>query len=288
MKKFGAILSLALIIVMMACSLSFAGSFQVEKTYPKDGDHDKSVDNFCLKVYFNESVHDSDKKANAKCVTVVDEEGEKLPVSLYYSPKEKGMMMALVEPENTAKVKQDTEYTITISGDFQNDNGDTLGEDYVVSFKTLNSKRATMINMIMMAVMFGGIMIFSTKSMKKEAAKEAEKRGAEEKVNPYKVAKETGKSVEEIVAQDQKKKAKKAASQARRVAKDKAERDKLAQSIAEAEEKPAGGAKHVKGPRPISAGGSTYITGRKALAEEARRKGTTNPKNKSGKGGKKK
>ena len=256
MKRFGAILSMALIIVMMMCSAVFAGSFVVEKTYPKDGDKEKSVDNFALKVYFSESVQNSDKEANKKCVVVKDAEGNRLPVSLYYSPKEENMMMALVEPENKSKVKQDMEYTVTITKNFQNDNGDTLGEDYKVSFKTLNSARATKINMLMMVVMFGGIMIFSTRAMKKEAQKEAEKSGASEKVNPYKVAKETGKSVEEIVAKDQKKKAKKAAAQARQEAKEKAEREKYA-----AEEEIRSDVKHVKGPRPISA--SAYMQGKK-------------------------
>ena len=257
MKKFGAILSLALIIVMMACSFSFAGSFGIEKTYPKDGDKEKSVDNFALKVYFTESVQNSDKKANAKCVTVKSTEGEKIPVELYYSPKEPNLMMALVVPDSkTGKtpVKQDTEYTVTISKDFQNDAGDTLGEDYKVSFKTLNSSRATTINMLMMAVMFGGIMIVSTRSMKKSAEAEAEKKSGDEKVNPYKVAKETGKSVEEIVAQDQKKKAKKKAAEARRIAREKADREKYE----EKDETPSG-VKHVKGPRPISAAGSSYV-----------------------------
>ena len=53
-----------------------------------------------------------------------------------------------------------------------------------------------MISMGMMVVMFGGIMIISARSAKKAAEEEFKK---QDKVNPYKESKKTGKSVEEIV-----------------------------------------------------------------------------------------
>lgn len=290
MKRFGAIVSLVLIIVMMVSGLSFAAGqqFSVESTYPADGSTGKSIDNFGIKIYFNEEIGAAATLANNKdCVIVKDDEGEKVPISLYYSTKGDNLMMALVEPENKGLIKQNTEYTVTVTSDFQNSKGEALGKDYSISFKTLNQTRSTTVNMLMMAVMFGGIMLFSAKAMKGETEQAEEKKPGNDKVNPYKEAKKTGKSVEEVVAKDQKAKAKKAASEARRIAKDKALRDKIEKETAEEEVKQDSGVKHVKGPRPISAGGSTYITGRKAAAEaaakEAMQRGTTRPKNHSAK-----
>jgi len=285
MKRISAILSLALILVLMTASFCFAAGFDLESSYPADGDDNKSIDNFSIKLYFNDDVlNEANEAANAKCIKVTDPEGNEIPMQLFYSPNEKGLVMALadIDVDDELQISEDTEYTVVISGDFQNAAGDTLGEDKVITFKTLNQSRSMTVYMVIMVVMFGGMFYFSNKAMKKQKEKEKQEY---EKVNPYKKAKETGKSVEEIVAREQKAKAKRARAEARKAAKDAGEEfddeddDELYQINPDA--------KRVKGPRPIAAGGSTYITGRKAQAEEARKaamqKGTTKPKNKSGK-----
>jgi hypothetical protein len=137
------------------------------------------------------------------------------------------------------------------------------------------------------------MLVFSTLSMRRQMKKNAASEGKDQKVNPYRVAKETGKSVSEVIAQEEKKKkkdAKKNASGTGKDAKDTADRPDEAPADADGRR-----VKRVKGPRPIAAAGSSYRTGRKAAAEEnARReaarlaKGTTKPKNKSTKGKKKK
>ncbi len=298
MKRIGAILTIALTMIVMVSGLAFADqaakSFGVDSTYPKDGTKGTSIDNFGVKVYFTDAVGGDAAIANNKnCVVIKDSEGKKLPITLYYSSREKNLMMALVEPEDKAKVQQNTEYTVTISGDFQNAKGEALGKDYQLSFSTLNQKRSTTVNMVMMAVMFGGIMIFSAKSFSGDQKKDEEnKKTGNDKVNPYKEAKKTGKSVEEVVAKDRKEKAKKAASEARRIHRDQLLKDKIKQQEEEEAELAERTGKHrVHSPRPISAGGSTYITGRKAAAEaaakEAMLKGTTRPKNQSKKNHKK-
>ena len=99
-----------------------------------------------------------------------------------------------------------------------------------------------------------------------EAKKQAEAmREKESKVNPYKEAKKTGKSVEAIVEQDQKDKAKAAAKAAKKAAKEAEEEYNFDFDDFDFEEE---GVYKVKAPRPIAAGGSTYITGRKAEAEK--------------------
>ena len=90
------------------------------------------------------------------------------------------------------------------------------------------------------------------------------------KVNPYKVAKETGKSIEEIVEKDKKNKEKKAAREAKMEAKHEAElaaaRAKLIKKgeiSADDDTNESSDVKRVKGPRPISAAGSKYVNGKR-------------------------
>jgi hypothetical protein len=123
--------------------------------------------------------------------------------------------------------------------------------------------------------------------MKKQAAKQQEEKTKDDKVNPYKVSKETGKSVQEVVQKNAKEKEKKS----RQEAKNNPNNGKAGNG-----EKQAGaidkGPNHYKvpSPKPISLAGSSYKTGRKAKAEEAaareaaaKKAGTTRPKNQSGK-----
>ena len=62
----------------------------------------------------------------------------------------------------------------------------------------------------MMGVMIVGMVFFTSRSAKKEAEKQRQESKKSETVNPYKEAKKTGKSVEEIVRKDAARKAKEA------------------------------------------------------------------------------
>ena len=175
------------------------------------------------------------------------------------------------------------EYTFKLSGDFTDDAGNTLGTEQTVAFTTLNQNANMWINMGMIAVMFGGMMIMTAKSAKKQVEEERKKR--EEKVNPYKEAKKTGKSVEEIVEKDQKDKAKRAEKAAKKAA--------ALGELDDDDDYYDDGNYHVKAPRPISAAGGKYKTGRKAIYEaklaEEEQKRIWAEKAKKGKGkGKKK
>lgn len=266
MKTFSRVVAIALLIVMATCSLAFAGTLELVDTYPEKDSHNAAIDNFGVKLYFNENIYgaDMDMSVNEKAIVMHDEDGKEVPTIVMYSPKEKNMILVLAK-QNTkgekgeqVKIAQDMKYTVKISKDLQAANGDKLKKAEAVSFKTMNQSRSTMISMAMMGIMFAGIFIVSSRNMKKDLKKKIQ----EETVNPYKVARETGKTVEEVVAADQKAKQKKAEKEAWRA------------FSAEEDDDASSDSKHVKGPRPISAGGSTYITGRKALAkkqaEEAR------------------
>ena len=168
---------------------------------------------------------------------------------------------------------------MTIDPGFKAVSGDTLTEQDKVSFTTLNQSRAMTINMVMMAVMMAGMIFFSSRSMKKQMEKEKAAKGKHDTVNPYKEAKRTGKSVEEIVEKDKKVKEKEAAAAAKKAAKNEKEKQESG-----AEKKASDpNRKRVAGPRPISAGGGKYKAPEKKTPEKSQNKGTTRPKNQTGK-----
>lgn len=299
-KRIGAILAACMLTVMMSASVCFAGTLGIEKTSPKDGETGTAIENLGVKLYFTEPMY-SDKynKQNEKCFTITDSEGKEVPILVVFNNKEgyENQVLVLEDTTSDYEVAPDSEYTLTISDKLKSASGNTLSDEAlagsVITFRTLNQKRTSAINMVMMVVMML-VMVGATMKGAKKAEEEKHKDDAPAKVNPYKEAKKTGKSVEEIVAKAEKEKAKYEEKEAKRRAEYEAE-------LAEEEERRAAeeaallaaSRKHVSGPRPISAAGSTYKSGRKALAEqkakeEAERKarGTTNPK--KGKKGKKK
>ena len=90
------------------------------------------------------------------------------------------------------------------------DNGNTLGKETTVSFKTFNQTLNTTINMVMMVIMFGGIMVVTIRQQhhKDDDDKVEKEKSGESTFNPYKEAKKTGKSVEEVIAEEKKRVAK--------------------------------------------------------------------------------
>lgn len=278
MKKIGKILSLVTIFVMLTATCCFAapadgngteadgvGKLVLKETYPKDGATGTAIENVGVKLYFDsEFTADKLKSSNDNAVSLCDEEGNVLPTRVLYSPQESGVVLVLFDETKKTDdmaIQQNATYTMKISADFCDDAGNTLGKEQFISFKTLNQSASMMVNTLMMFAMFGGIMFFSAKSAKKQA--EQQKKEREEKVNPYKEAKKTGKSVEEIVEKDQRDKAKRAAKAAKKAA-------AAAEDDDYDDEDYDDGKYHVKGPRPISAAGGKYVTGRKAIAEAKR------------------
>ena len=139
----------------------------------------------------------------------------------------------------------------------------------------------------MMIVMIVGMIFFSMRSAKKAMEKENDQKQKKDTVNPYKEAKRTGKSVEEIVEKDKKKKAKQAEAMAKQKAKEaelEAELEAM-EAKRNAKQKKAS-TKKVSSPRPISAAGSQYkvkVVTTQSPQKPQNRKGSTNPKNQTGK-----
>lgn len=265
MKRFRNIACIVgLLVAMSATFASAAGDFEITGSYPENEQKNTTVENVAVKVQFSKDVDSKDnQEANDKCFNLVDDEGEKLPIRVYYNPEDAKEVLVLADTtEMNAKeirIKDNSEYTLKISADLTANDGTALGTDEEIMFKTMNQSRNNMIYTVMMIIMFVGMFYFSSRQMKKHAAEEAGGQTKEEPFNPYKEAKKTGKSVEQVMAEHEKEVAKKAAKEAKHA---KHEPEEEEEEVIE-----DNGNYKVKGPRPISAGGSSYITGRKAIAE---------------------
>ncbi len=216
MKKIGAVLCMIMIMLMMAPSASAAG-FDISKTSPKDGADDVPLENMGVKVVFNENVYNKDNESvNKKACKLVDNKGKEVESVVIFNKEAKDVVLVLAKMEDEdgkdITIKPTTNYKLVIDGSFKSADGDTLGETKEVAFKTLNPSTSMKISMAMMFVMIIGMVFASSKAMKKQEEKETPKK--EEKFNPYKAAKETGKSVEEVVAEEKKRREKEAAKEA--------------------------------------------------------------------------
>lgn len=284
MKRLGTIISLTLLIVMLTTSFAFAGTLVLESSYPEDGDGGFQIENTGVKLYFNEDVLNKDNNAvNEKAIKITNAEGKNMPVKIFYSAKEKGLVLVLIE----GILDSDSEYTLKVTEDFTAANGDLISKPISLTFKTRNMSNDMTVNIVLMGLMFVGVLFMSSRNIKKQAAKLQEEKSKDDKVNPYKVSKETGKSVQEVIQQNARDKEKKAKQEA----KNKSNPDKSKNEVKHTEVIDKGPNHYkVPVPKPISLAGSTYKTGRKAKAEAeaakeaaAKKAGTTRPKNQSGK-----
>ena len=265
MKKLGRILCLAALVVTMTASICFgAENLKIVEAYPEDGQKNTTIENMCVKLWFNHEMGDKETiKANEKCFTLTDADGKEVPIRVFYHPDDTTQVLVLADTTKRLEIKDNTEYTLTVSAGLMDNDGHTLGKDAQYSFTTLNASRNNTVYMIMMFAMFGAMFFFTHRQMKKQQEEQnsGNKQEKEEAFNPYKEAKKTGKSVAEVIAAHEKEMEKKAAKEAKKAARHKEEDED------EFEEIEDNGNYKVKGPRPISATGSTFITGRKAEAE---------------------
>lgn len=262
MKKIGAIITLAALLVTLSASVCFAdsGKLTLDDSYPKDGSTGASIENLGVKLYFDGDMSEEKAgKTNDGVFQLYDSKDKKLPTRVIYNSKEKGVVLVLLDTnsDKAVKVESNSEYKLKISGELVDDNGKQLGEDKEITFKTLNQSTNMMISFGMMIIMFGGMIIATSRAAKKNIEEEKKK---QDKVNPYKEAKKTGKSVEEIVEKDQKRKAK----EAERAAKKAAGR--------EDDEEEENDNYKVKARHSASVAGSRYVAAKRRAAEEERAK----------------
>ncbi len=242
---------------------SFADeNFTLVESYPEDGQTNASVENLGVKLTFSSALgKESNQSANNKCFKIIDAEGNELQTAVYYNPKDPNQVLILhTGDQEEEKVQGNSEYKLVISGDLIDDNGNVLGSDKTISFKTINQKLNTIIYMVMMGVMMIGMIVFTSIQTKKNVAGAKANNGSAPAFNPYKEAKRTGKPVSEVIAAHEKEVQKKF-QKAEKAA-------KKEESLIETEPEEENGNYKVKGARPIAAAGGKTISGRKALAEE--------------------
>ena len=301
MKRISAFVCAMMIAMAMMVPAAFAAEktdaaavtepgFELVSSSPENGATGVAVDNFSVKIYFSKEMMPETsaiRKSNEAQFTLTDPDGEKIPVKVYYSEKEKkrGLMMVAADYSNNnekdVQIKGASEYTLTIGDGLTATDGSRYNQTTVIKLKTLNQQRSMIVYMILMFAMMGGMVFFTIRSTKKATEKQKEEHTTKG-VNPYKEAKRTGKSVDEIVAKNEKARAKKEAAEAKR----KAAEAEMEAEILEKMRKERN--KRVSGPKPISAAGSDYKvkvvrTQPEKVEPKKNNKGTTNPKNQSGK-----
>ena len=266
MKRVAKILSLVTLIVVLSTSLCFAGTLNLTDTYPADESKGAAIENLSIKLYFDTPfTEEKVGTANRNCFALYGPEGEKLPTRVLYPEKEEGVVLVLLDTTvdydkdgvaDYMTAQQNSQYKLVVSGDLRDNEGNTLGESKTIAFTTINQKLSMAVNMIMMMVMMGGMVIVSTKQAKKQMEEDRQKM-REDAFNPYKEAKRTGKSVQEVIAQHEKEVAKAEAKAAKKASKDEDDEYEWIDI----------NTFRVGKPRTVREGGSSYITGRKAIAE---------------------
>lgn len=290
MKKIISIVCLMLMSVAVLAPAAFAttqtgstDTFNLKSSIPKSGAENVSVENLSVKIYFDTDMVPATKsarEANEKNFKLTDPKGKKIPIKVYYSHKEEGLVMVVSDiVKKDIKIASNVNYKLSISENLKSAEGASLGKTETIKFKTLDQAGSTKVYMIMMAVMIVGMIYFTSRSTKKAMEKEKAASGKEDTVNPYKEAKKTGKSVKEIVEMEEAKKAKRKAAQEKAASKNskastkKETKDDKKDSIHIT--------KRVQGPKPISEIGSTYkVTVKKSKPTPVK---STNPKNQTGK-----
>lgn len=223
MKRVSLIAIITSIMIMAGAAFSFAdaGDLKLVSSYPENGQKNTSMENLGVKLYFSNPINSEEaKKADADKLAIYDEEGSEVPVQILFSSKNDGLVLVLADSDKGFTAKNNSEYKLVISGDLVDNDGNTLGADETIAFRTYNQRVNNIVNMVMMFVMFGGIMVLSVKQNndKKEEEEEPKTKDApkETAFNPYKEAKRTGKSVEEVMAEQAKKEEKLAKKKARK------------------------------------------------------------------------
>ena len=190
-------------------NMAFAGTLELVDSYPKDGGKGMQVENAGVKLYFNHDMSAAKaKEANENGFTFVDAKGKAIPTKAFYSPKEKGVVLVLVDDAVT--LKSDSAYKLKVSKNIVSSNGAKLDskKDIEIDFTTVNTKSAVRVNMVMMGIMMVAMVFMSSRANKIKETKDKEEHILEEKVNPYKIAKERGVPVETVIEELERKKEK--------------------------------------------------------------------------------
>lgn len=285
MKRASLIALLASVMIMAASLFSFAASdLTLVSSYPEDGQKNTSMENLGVKLTFSNPINSEEaKKANADKFVIYDEDGKAIPIQVLFSDKNDGLVLVLADIDKGFTAKNNAEYKLVISADVTDNEGNALGKEQTVTFRTYNQRVNNMVNMGMMVIMFGGIMVLSVRQNNMKEEEEPKKDEPKEAAfNPYREAKRTGKSIDEVKAEQAKKEEKEAKKKARRKKKtEEAAHEKKIENCAEL----LNNVYHVHAPAPINKadrsveGLKAYRKAEKAGAKETRTQSKTRSRN---------
>ncbi len=204
MRSIGRIVSLVAIIGLIAINISYAGSLTLEDSFPTEGKSNLNPQNVAVKLIFSEKISNpATAVKNKNSFAIEDEEGKAVNFEPLYNedkyPNEVWLQI------NDA-LEQNTKYKVTVFSGMVSDGGNVLEEDLELNFATRNTEADSKGYMMLMLVMVGGMMVFTVVDARRKVKKETAQKKTDDKVNPYKEAKKTGKSVEDIVAKTEKQK----------------------------------------------------------------------------------
>ncbi|NCB42751.1 MAG: hypothetical protein EOM59_09040 [Clostridia bacterium] len=209
MKRITALLGIILVLAIAMSPMAFASGLEIEKITPADGETGKQPQNMAVKVTFSENM--MDEKAilkNKSKFKITDDEGVVQPFEIMYSAEKFPNELWLVL-ETT--LESDTEYQVEIIPGILSATGSTLDTPMNTTFKTRNTATDAKVSLGLMGVMMLFMFSATSKSAKKAAEKSSfEESGKikEENLNPYKLAKIKGISLEEATTYVEKEKAK--------------------------------------------------------------------------------
>lgn len=233
-KRIPALLA-AVLIILSSASAVFASGLEIVDISPADGSKGYQPSNMAVKIRFSEDMMDESAiAANKNKFSIQDSEGNALPFDIVYNARKYPDELWLVLQSD---LLANSEYSVSIQPGVVSSSGSTLSEGLNTVFYTRNTKTDGMISMGLMAVLMV-VMFSATSRAAKKQQEQADPRAAEKELednlNPYKIAKQKGISVEEaqaLVAKErdklEKKKAKSEADRIRREEKKEEERRKL-------------------------------------------------------------
>ena len=135
MKRAGSVFCLVLLMITMTVSVCFgAQDLKIEKSYPRDTQENTSKENMGVKLWFNNDMgNETSEKANEKAFSITDSKGNKIPIRVFYNPKDSKEVMVLADAVKIAEnkdliIKDNAEYTLHISADVTDNEGNTLGK----------------------------------------------------------------------------------------------------------------------------------------------------------------
>ena len=251
MKRSTLIALLAAVMVMAGSVFSFAADgLTLVESYPEDGQKNTSIENLGVKLTFSNPINSEEaKKIDESKFSIVDEDGEKVPVKVLFSDKNDGLVLVVADIDKGFIAKNNCDYTLTIDAGLVDNEGNELAQAQTVTFKTYNQRVNNMVNMAMMFIMFGGIMFLTMRQNKqKEEDEQAKKEEPKEAFNPYREAKRTGKTVEEVMAEQARKEEKEAKKKARKKKNDDTPAEKKIENCAQY----LNNVYHVHAPAPVN------------------------------------